>query len=66
MEFLPFIQISLTSYFIRYLVLHVIQKKYYRIDNYEFEQTPGDSEGCGGAWPVAVHGVAKSQTLLSD
>ena len=47
-------------------MLHVIQKKYYRIDNYEFEQTPGDSEGCGGAWRVAVHGVAKSQTLLSN
>ena len=30
-----------------------------------FEQTPGDSEG-KEAWPAAIHGVAKSQTRLSN
>ena len=32
---------------------------------HEFEQAPGDSER-QGAQCAAVHGVAKSQTLLSD
>ena len=31
----------------------------------ENEQTLGDSEG-QGAWHAAFHGVAKSQTLLSN
>ena len=32
---------------------------------YEFEQTPGDVKD-REAWLVAVHGVTKSQTQLSD
>ena len=32
---------------------------------YEFEQAPGVGDG-QEAWCVVVHGVAKSQTLLSD
>ena len=32
---------------------------------WEFKQTPGDSEG-QGSWCVAVHGVTKSWTQLSD
>ena len=35
------------------------------LDGHEFEQTPGDSEG-QEACHAAVHGVAKSQTRLSD
>ena len=35
------------------------------LDGHEFEQTPGDSEN-REAWRAAVHGVAKSQTRLSD
>ena len=35
------------------------------LNGHEFEQTPGDSKG-QEAWCAAVHGVAKSQTLLSD
>ena len=38
---------------------------YHQLNGREFEQTPGDSEG-PGAWRSAVHGIAKSQTLLSD
>ena len=38
---------------------------HHRLDGYEFEQTPGDGEG-QGSLHVAVHGVAKSQTWLSD
>ena len=34
-------------------------------DGHEFEQAPGAGEG-QGAWHSAVHGVAKSQTQLSD
>ena len=30
-----------------------------------FEQSPGVGDGRGG-WRAAVHGVAKSQTRLSD
>ena len=35
------------------------------LNGHEFEQTQGDSEG-QEAWCVAVHGVAKSRTQLSD
>ena len=38
---------------------------YHRLNEHEFEQTPGDSEG-QGSWDAAAHGVTKSQTLLSD
>ena len=38
---------------------------YHQLNGREFEQTPGDSEG-PEAWRSAVHGIAKSQTLLSD
>ena len=33
------------------------------LNGHEFEQTPGDA---GGAWCASVHGVAKSQTKLSN
>ena len=33
---------------------------HHRLNGHEFEQTPGDG------WRVAVHGVAKSQTYLSN
>ena len=38
---------------------------HHRLDGREFEQAlgVGDGQGC---WPAAVHGVAKSQTPLSD
>ena len=35
------------------------------LNGHEFEQTLGDSEGQGTLW-AAVHGVAKSQTWLTD
>ena len=35
-----------------------------RLNGHESEQTPGDSEG--QTWHIAVHGVAKNQTQLSD
>ena len=38
---------------------------YHQLNGHEFEQTPGDSEG-PEAWRYVVHGIAKSQTLLSD
>ena len=35
----------------------------HHLNGYEFEPTPGDSEGQGGlSWHAAVHGVAKSDT----
>ena len=39
--------------------------RYHGINGHEFEQVPavGDTQG---AWRAAVHGVAKSQTQLSD
>ena len=36
------------------------------LNGHEFEQTQGDSEGQGSLVRGAVHGVAKSQTQLSD
>ena len=38
---------------------------YHQLNGPEFEQAPGDGEG-QEAWHAAVHGVAKSQTQLSD
>ena len=38
---------------------------YHQLNGPEFEHTLGDSEGYK-AWRAAVHGVAKSQTWLSD
>ena len=35
------------------------------LDGHEFEQVPGVGDG-QGPWRVAVHGVAKSQTRLSN
>ena len=40
-------------------------ERHHRINGHESEQTPGDGEG-QVAWHAAVHGVAKSQTQLSD
>ena len=37
---------------------------HHRLDGHEFESTLGDGDGQGGL--VAVHGVTKSQTRLSD
>ena len=34
---------------------------HHRLDRHEFEQAPGDGEGCGN-WRAVVHGVAKSRT----
>ena len=42
---------------------------HHRLNEHEFEQTPGDSEIVKDnreAWRAAVHEVAKSQTGLSD
>ena len=36
-----------------------------RLGGHEFEQTPGAGDD-REAWRAAVHGVAKSQTQLSD
>ena len=38
---------------------------HHRLNRHEFEQTPGVGDGQGGL-SAAVHGVAKSQTWLSD
>ena len=38
---------------------------HHQLNEHEFEQTPGDSEG-QGSQDGAAHGVTKSQTLLSD
>ena len=38
---------------------------HHQLNGYEFEQAPGDGEG-QRTWHAAVHGVAKSQTWLSD
>ena len=35
-------------------------------DGLWFEQAPGVGDGQGSIWYAAVHGVAKSQTPLSD
>ena len=39
--------------------------RHHPLDGLEFEQTLRDREG-RDAWRAAVHGIAKSQTLLSD
>ena len=41
-------------------------QQYDALNGHEFEQTLGDSEVYMGAWHAAVHGVAKSQSHLSD
>ena len=38
---------------------------HYRLDGHKFEQAPGVGDG-QEAWRVAVHGVTKSRTRLSD
>ena len=38
---------------------------HHRLDGYEFEETPGGRKD-REAWNAAVHGVAKSQTRLSN
>ena len=38
---------------------------HHQLSGHEFEWTPGVGDGQGG-WRAAVHGVAKSQTQLSD
>ena len=38
---------------------------HHQLDGHEFEQAPGDGED-RKAWLAAVHGVAKSRTLLGD
>ena len=38
---------------------------HHQLHGHEFEQTRGDGEG-QEAWHAVVHGVAKSQTCLSD
>ena len=38
----------------------------HRLNGPEFDQTPGDTMKDRETWHTAVHGVAKSQTGLSD
>ena len=38
---------------------------HHRLNGYEFEQTPGSSEG-QEAWRAAVQGATKNQMQLSD
>ena len=38
---------------------------HHQLNRHEFERTPGDGEG-QGSLRAAAHGVAKSQTRLSD
>ena len=38
---------------------------HHRLNGHDFEQTPGDGEG-QGSLVFCIHGVAKSQTRLSD
>ena len=40
--------------------------QHHRLNGHEFEQTPGDSERQGSLVCCVVHGVAKSQTQLSN
>ena len=39
---------------------------HHRLDGHEFEEAPGDGDGQGSLVCYIVHGVAKSQTRLSD
>ena len=39
--------------------------QHHQLSGHEFEQTPGDSER-KGSLAVAVHGITKGQTQLSD
>ena len=40
---------------------------HHQLNGPEFEQAPGVGDGQGGlSWHAAVHGVAKSQTRLSN
>ena len=41
---------------------------HHQLDGHEFEQAPGagDAQGSREAWHAAIHGVAKSQTQLSN
>ena len=39
---------------------------HHQLDGHEFEQALGVGDGPTAAWRAAVHGVAKSQTQLSD
>ena len=39
--------------------------RHHRLDGREFEQAPGRGDD-REAWHAAVHGVAKSQTQLTD
>ena len=38
---------------------------HHQLNEHEFEQTPGVGDGQEG-WRAAVHGVAKSQTQISN
>ena len=38
---------------------------HHRLNGHEFKQTPGDGEG-QGSLACCIHGVAKSQTQLSE
>ena len=39
---------------------------HHQLNGYEFEQAPGIGDGQGSQASVAVHGVSKSQTQLSN
>ena len=39
---------------------------HHQLSRHEFEQAPGDGEGQGSLQNAAVHGIAESQTQLSD
>ena len=40
-------------------------REHHQLNGHEFDQTPGEMEN-REAWHAAVHGVAKSQTQLSN
>ena len=39
---------------------------HHQLDGHEFEQAPRDGVGHRETWCASVHGVAKSQTRLSN